>query len=150
MKVLVTGGRGPQSGDVLRRTFWEFFRYLFAGGFAFVVDFATLIGCRELLFRDQAWGVYLSVLLAFAAGHVTNYLLSLWFVFRDPEERRKGWTWKAFWLFAAVGASGAGITEFGMWIGYGILGGNYVLVKVVMAAVVFVWNFIGRKLIVLK
>ena len=133
-----------------KRTFWEFFRYLFAGGFAFVVDFATLIGCRELLFKDLVWGVYLSVLLAFVAGHVTNYLLSLWFVFRDPEERRKGWTWKAFWLFAVVGASGAGITEFGMWIGYGILGGNYLLVKVVMAAVVFVWNFIGRKLIVLK
>ena len=133
-----------------QRTFWEFFRYLFAGGFAFVVDFATLIGCRELIFKDLAWGVYLSVLLAFVAGHVTNYLLSLWFVFRDPEERRRGWTWKAFWLFAVVGASGAGITEFGMWIGYGILGGNYVLVKVVMAAVVFVWNFIGRKLIVLK
>lgn len=133
-----------------QQTFWEFFRYLFAGGFAFLVDFAALIGCRELLFKDLAWGVYLSVLLAFVAGHVTNYLLSLWFVFRDPEERRKGWTWKAFWLFAVVGASGAGITEFGMWIGYGILGGNYVLVKVIMAAVVFIWNFIGRKLIVLK
>lgn len=133
-----------------QRTFWEFFRYLFAGGFAFVVDFVTLIGCRELLFKDLDWGVYLSVLLAFLAGHVANYLLSLWFVFRDPEERRRGWTWKAFWLFAIVGASGAGITEVGMWVGYGLMGLNYALVKVVMAAIVFVWNFIGRKLIVLK
>jgi len=134
----------------IRQTFWEFFRYLFAGGFAFVVDFATLIGCRELLFKDVTWGVYVSVLLAFAAGHVTNYLLSLWFVFRDPEERRKGWTWKAFGLFALVGAMGAGITEIGMWIGYGLLNGNYILTKAVMAAIVFTWNFIGRKLIVIK
>lgn len=133
-----------------KRTFWEFFRYLFAGGFAFVVDFGTLIACRELLFKELAWGVYLSVILAFMAGHVTNYLLSMWFVFRDPEENRRGKTWRAFWLFALVAAFGMGVTEFGMWICYGILGANYILVKVVMAAVVFVLNFIGRKIIVMR
>jgi len=138
------------AGAELRRTFWEFFRYLFAGGFAFVVDFSTLICCKELLFKDRSWGVYLAVLIAFSAGHVTNYLLSLWFVFRDPEERRRGWTWKAFGLFALVGAMGVGITEVGMWIGYGLLHGNYVLAKAVMAAIVFTWNFIGRKLIVIE
>lgn len=133
-----------------KRAFWEFFRYLFAGGLAFVVDFGTLIACRELLFKELASGVYLSVILAFLAGHVTNYWLSMWFVFRDPEENRRGKTWRAFWLFALVAAFGMGVTEFGMWIGYGILGVNYILVKVVMAAVVFVLNFIGRKIIVMR
>jgi len=133
----------------LAQVAWEFFRYLFAGGAAFVVDFGVLIACRELLFPNVAWGVYVSVLLAFSAGHVTNYLLSLWFVFRDPEERRKGWTWQAFGMFALVGASGMGLTELGMWIGHGLLHANYILVKVFMAAIVFVWNFIGRKIIVL-
>jgi len=134
----------------VKKTFWEFFRYLFAGGFAFVVDFGVLIGCRELLFKDVSWGVYLSVLLAFAGGHVTNYALSLWFVFRDPEERRKGLTWKAFGLFALVGVSGVLITEAGIWILYGMLRTNYILAKAIMAAIVFTWNFIGRKLIVMK
>lgn len=134
----------------VKKTFWEFFRYLFAGGFAFVVDFGVLIGCREMFLKDVTWGVYASVLLAFAVGHVTNYLLSLWFVFRDPEERRKGWTWSAFGMFALVGASGVLITEFGMWIGYGLLHANYILTKVVMAAIVFTWNFVGRKLVVMK
>lgn len=133
-----------------KRTFWEFLRYLFAGGFAFVVDFGTLIACRELLFKELPWGVYLSVVLAFMAGHVTNYLLSMWFVFRDPEENRRGKTWRAFWLFALVAAFGMGVTELGMWVGYGILGVNYILVKVVMAAVVFILNFIGRKIIVMR
>lgn len=128
----------------------EFFRYLFAGGAAFLVDFSTLIACRELLFPQCDWGVYLSVLLAFVAGHVTNYILSLVFVFRDPEERRKGWTWSAFLLFAVVGGMGAGITELGMWIGYGVFRVNYILMKAIMAFVVFVWNFVGRKLIVIR
>ena len=134
----------------LKRTFWEFFRYLFAGGFAFVVDFGTLIACRELLFKEAVWGVYLSVVLAFMAGHVTNYLLSMWFVFRDPTERRRGLTGSAFCLFALVGVIGVGITELGMWIGYGMLGLNYILVKIIMSAIVLVWNFAGRKLIVSK
>lgn len=133
-----------------KKTFWEFFRYLFAGGFAFVVDFGVLIGCREFLFADLVCGVYLSVLLAFAAGHVVNYLLSLWIVFLDPEERRKGWTWRAFGMFALVGLFGVLITEFGMWIGYGLLHANYVVAKAVMAAIVFTWNFAGRKLVVSK
>lgn len=133
-----------------KRTFWEFFRYLFAGGFAFVVDFGILIACRELLLKDLAAGVYLAVILAFLAGHVTNYLLSMRFVFRDPEENRRGRTWCAFWLFALVALFGVGVTELGMWVGYGLLNLNYILVKFVMAALVFVLNFAGRKIIVTR
>lgn len=130
------------------KTTFEFLRYVVVGGLAFVADIGTLIFCREMLFPDWSGGVYLSVLLAFLAGHVVNYVGSLCFVFRDPEERRNGLTWRAFWLFALVGASGAGATELGMWIGYGLLHMNYILTKVLVAAVVFVWNFVGRKLVV--
>ena len=125
----------------------EFVRYVLACGFAFAVDFGTLILFRERVFPRTAAGVYAAVLLGFAAGHVTNYLFSLWFVFRRPDERRRGWTWSAFALFTAVGATGAGLTELGMWIGYGMWHFNYVAVKLVMAGVVVVWNFIGRKLV---
>ena len=131
-----------------KRTTFEFLRYIVVGGLAFVADIGTLIFCREMLFPDWGGGVYLSVLLAFLVGHVVNYVGSLCFVFRDPEERRNGLTWRAFWLFALVGASGAGATELGMWIGYGLLHMNYILTKVLVAAVVFVWNFVGRKLVV--
>ena len=136
-------------GDA-RTTLMQFVRYLFVGGFAFCVDFCTLIFCREYVFHDWASGVYVSVLIAFLAGHVANYAGSLMFVFCSHEERRNGLTLKAFVLFTLVGASGAGMTELGMWVGYGLLGMNYVLTKVLVAAVVFVWNFIGRKLVVRK
>lgn len=130
-----------------KRTTFEFLRYIVVGGLAFVVDIGTLIFCREKLFHGWGCGVYLSVLLAFLAGHAVNYVGSLCFVFRDPEERRNGLTWRAFWLFALVGASGVGATELGMWIGYGLLHMNYILAKMLVAAVVFVWNFVGRKLV---
>ena len=131
-----------------RKTVAQFVRYIFAGGFAFVVDFGTLVACRELVFRDFACGVYVSVVLAFMAGHVSNYVLSLWIVFTDPEERRKGLTMRAFWLFALCALLGMGVTELGMWVGYGLLGLHYVVVKVVMAGIVFVLNFVGRKMVV--
>lgn len=131
-----------------RKTLRQFILYLFAGGFAFVVDFGVLIACREIAFKDFAWGVYASVVIAFMAGHITNYVLSMWLVFTDPEERKNGFTIRAFWLFALCALGGMGVTELGMWIGYGIMHVHYVLVKVVMAATVFILNFIGRKIIV--
>lgn len=139
-----------KSEVISRKTMWELSRYLFAGGAAFFVDFLTLIMCREFLFPRENWGVYFSVLLAFFAGHIANYVLSLLFVFRAPDERKRGWTWSAFLLFAVIGSMGAGITELGMWLGYGILHVNYMLTKIVMAFVVFVWNFFGRKLVLTR
>lgn len=133
---------------VSRKIFSQFLRYVFAGGAAFVVDFGVLVASRELLFKDGAYGVYVSVVIAFVAGHVTNYVLSLWLVFTGPEERRRGLTLKAFMLFALCAFGGMAVTELGMWIGYGIARLHYVSVKAVMAAVVFTLNFIGRKMIV--
>ena len=138
--------------DTMRHneTIRQFVAYIFVGGFAFLADIGSMVAFRELLFRDWGCGIYLSVLLAFFVGHIVNYLGSLWFVFSSPEERRAGWTWRAFALFAVVGASGAAMTEFGMWIGCGCLHANYIATKIVVASVVFVWNFIGRKLVVRK
>lgn len=137
----------PEMTDA-RKTFRQFIRYIFAGGTAFVVDFCVLVACRELLLEGVACGVYVSVVIAFLAGHVTNYALSMRFVFTDSEERRKGLTARAFMLFALCALGGMLVTELGMWIGYGILQLHYVFVKMVMAAVVFTLNFIGRKMIV--
>jgi putative flippase GtrA len=134
--------------SVVNKTVLQFIRYVFAGGIAFVVDFGTLVTCRELLFRDSAYGVYVSVVIAFLSGHIANYVLSLWLVFRDAEERRRRFTVRAFLLFALCALGGMVVTELGMWVGYGMAHFHYVAVKIVMAAIVFTLNFIGRKIIV--
>ena len=107
-----------------RKVGFELMRYCLVGGLAFLMDFVTLVCCREMFLKQYRFGVYLSVMLGFIIGHVSNYLLSLWFVFRDESEREKGWTRRAFTLFLVVGIIGAGITEFGMWIGYGCFNFN--------------------------
>ena len=131
-------------------TLLEFGRYILVGGTAFIADVGSLVAFRELVFPDCRYGVYISVLIAFFIGHVVSYLGSLWFVFLDPDERRKGWTWRSFWLFTIVGAIGVAMTEFGMWVGCDCIGLNYIVTKVVVAAIVLLWNFAGRKMVVLK
>ena len=128
----------------------QFIAYIFVGGVAFLADLGSMVAFRELLFREWECGVYLSVFLAFLVGHVVNYLGSLWLVFRGPCERKACLTWRAFALFAVVGACGVAMTEIGMWIGCGCLHMNYIATKIVVASVVVVWNFAGRKLIVRK
>ncbi len=133
-----------------KETMKQFLRYIFAGGFAFVVDFTALVLFREFVFKGHAFGVYASVMLAFFAGHLANYVLSMWFVFTDADERRRGLTLRAFWMFALCAFLGMGVTELGMWIGYGLMHFHYVFIKIVMAAMVFLMNFVGRKIIVTK
>lgn len=59
-------------------TFYQFFRYCFVGGFAFVVDF----GVMTLL--TEVFSVYpvVSSTVSFVAGLLVNYLLSTFWIFK--------------------------------------------------------------------
>ena len=50
-----------------------------------------------------------------------------------------------FSVFALVGIVGLGITEGGMWCLTSVAGLHYLLSKIVVAIVVFFWNFLARK-----
>lgn len=55
----------------------QFFRYIFVGGVAFLVDFASLY-----VFTDYIGVFYLiSAAIAFILGLITNYILSINWVF---------------------------------------------------------------------
>lgn len=125
----------------------DFMKYAVVGGVAFAVDFGVMVGCREFIFPAVSWGVYASVAFGFFAGLTVNYLLSMVFVFSDRTRYRDGWTWSAFCWFAAIGVAGVILTEFGMWVGYGLLRFNYMAVKVVVSGCVLIWNFLGRRIL---
>lgn len=133
----------------------EFFRYVIVGGIAFLVDAGILIFGREVLFTslDARTNLLLSTVLGFLFGLTCNYFLSQWFVFRKPEQRVLGWRRSAFFMFAAVGLVGLGLTALGMYLGVAIVGDRgfrYVLVKIVVAGLVMVWNYAGKKIVVYK
>jgi putative flippase GtrA len=129
----------------------EFGRYLIVGGTAFLVDYGTLYLTKTYVFGGLGdMGVYIATALGFIAGLIYNYILSLVFVFRSAKERDKGKTVGAFLLFAVIGVVGLLLTEGGMYLGYQLLHINYMIVKLFVAAVVLVWNYAARKLLIFK
>ena len=75
-----------------------------------------------------------------------NYVLSLTFVF----DTKKGNKIKEFIIFVVLSVIGLGINQLLMWFSVDILGIFYMISKIGATAVVMVYNFITRKLILEK
>ncbi len=139
-----------------KRLVTEFLRYAVVGGVSFLADLGVMTLAKELLFRHEEGfgiGLALCVALGFVAGLTVNYLLSCAFVFRSAEQRVLGRGLVPFLLYAAVGVIGFGLTELGMYLGVSAIGSDgfrYALVKCVVAGLVLVWNYVGRKIFVYK
>lgn len=130
------------------RLFSEFLRYAVVGGIAFVADFGTLVASQEVYLKTFSAGVYIATVFGFVVGLAVNYVLSLWFVFTSASDRGKGRSVGAFFVFGVIGLLGLGWTELGMWLGIELLHLNYMLVKVFVTAVVLLWNYLGRKILI--
>ena len=126
----------------------EFFRYAIVGGIAFLADFGALVAVQELFLKSYDWGIYLATVFGFIIGLVVNYVLSLWFVFTQKKDQSNGRSVGAFLVFGIIGLLGLFWTEIGMWIGIGLLKWNYMIVKVLVTCAVFVWNYLGRKILI--
>lgn len=130
----------------------EFIRYLFVGGSAFFIDTGVLYSTQRFIFFDMGKpGILIATALGFIAGLVYNYILSIFFVFKNAEEKIKGKQLESFMIFAIIGIIGLGLTELGMYLGITLLSSKYYLfIKVVVAAVVLFWNYIARKILIFK
>jgi len=116
----------------------QFFRYVFVGGTAFIVDFGLLYVLTDKL------GVYylLSATISFICGLLVNYALSIRWVF---SKRRLSDSRMEFIVFGLIGVIGVGINDVIIWCGVEILGIHYLWSKIMAAAVVLLWNFIARR-----
>lgn len=117
----------------------QFLRYVFVGGAAFIVDFFSLF-----LLTDY-FGIYyiISAALAFILGLVTNYLLSIKWVFNQRNIDNKT---IEFSLFAFIGIIGLGLNEIFIWFFTSKLGIYYMISKIITAIIILFWNFFARKL----
>ncbi len=118
-------------------SFIQFFRYVFVGGFAFLVDAAVLWLCEKFMHY------MLAAAIAFIVGLAVNYALSTWFVFSESEQVTN--KVKEFIVYAVIGVIGLALTEAIMYLLTDICNFYFLLSKIFAAAVVLIWNFVARK-----
>ena len=118
--------------------FLQFFRYLFVGGFAFLVDFSLLY------FFSDICGIYylISAILSFVISLMVNYVLSTHWVFNKSQMDNKV---MEFNVFALIGIVGLIFTEILLYFFTDICGLYYMLSKIITTAIVMFWNFIARR-----
>lgn len=149
-------------------TLIQLFRYVFVGGAAFLVDFGVLY----VLTKFAGMGPVLAATISFILGLITNYVLSIAWVFNN---RKMGSRWMEFLIFALIGVIGLVFndliihffTSAGSWgirdIMVTVLARiftklsmeqvvqmNIMLAKIISTIIVFFWNFFARKFILFK
>jgi putative flippase GtrA len=129
-------------------TLIQFFRYLFVGGFAFVVDFAVSYILFHFAFGDRKEFGWVANSLSFIAGLAVNYVISTFWIFKNPNIKNR---FVEFLSFAGIGVVGLlitiGITKlFEIWLG-DTTSLFQIIAKLVSTAVSFLWNFFARKIL---
>lgn len=121
----------------------QFFRYAFVGGIASVVDWGVL-----WLLEHLGMHYLVAAVFAFFAGLATNFALSKLLVFQKEKARMGGVG--EFIGYTAIGAVGLAMTLGLMALMTEIMGLHFMLSKIISTAIVLVWNFLARKLLLYR
>jgi len=120
-------------------SFLQLFRYTFVGGFAFLVDFGILFTLTEFLNIHYL----ISACIAFLFGIITNYILSVKWVFNSNKIKNK---WFEFLFFSLIGLVGLALNQILLWLLTDIFLLYYLLSKIITSFVLYFWNFYVRKI----
>ena len=140
----------------------EFFRFIICGIASTIVDF-IMYGLVIYIFEpavfnyniissftaDKSLITTFAVITGTAVGFLTaltvNYLISVFFVFEDSDN---GKTFKGRWLFFIFSTIGFFINLVLMYLMFDILDINQWMSKIVVTAIVLVYNFNTKKLFI--
>jgi putative flippase GtrA len=120
------------------KTSVQFFKYVFVGGIAYCVDFGSLFLLTEVVKIHYL----VSAAVAFILGLVTNYTLSIFWVFSKRTLANKR---TEFLIFSIIGLVGLGLNEVIIWLFTESMHFHYLISKIFSTVVVFLWNFTARK-----
>lgn len=116
----------------------QFFRYIFVGATAFLVDFFFLFILTDILDLQYL----ISAAIAFLLGLITNYLLSIFWVFKNRKISKRI---NEFIVFALIGIGGLLLNEFIIWFFTDIASLYYLVSKIISTIMVLCYNFFLRK-----
>lgn len=111
------------------------------GGIAFVIDYGILFLLAKVLGLNEL----ISAAISFIISLTFNYFLSTKWVFEAKKQ-----TPKEVIIFVLLSIVGLGINEVLIYLGTKKLGIDVMIVKLFATAIVMVYNFITRKLIIEK
>lgn len=90
--------------------------------------------------------VYITAtVIGFILSVLVNYILSSVFVYKYGNVGKSKLGFIKFIIFSVIGL---GITSLGSWLGYDVIGGNMWVVKVIMQFIVFIYNFVTRRMFI--
>lgn len=120
--------------------FLQFFRYIFVGGTAFVVDFSFLY------FFSDICGIYylISAVLSFIISVLVNYYMSTKWVFNQDNIDNKLLEFNMFIIISTIGLV---FTEILLYLFTDIVGLYYLMSKIIASIIVLFWNFIARRVL---
>ncbi len=140
-----------------KKTIFELLRYLIVGAVAALVDGGVYAIFANIIFSGAEllpWQTTISVAAGFITGLITNYLLSMLFVFTNSEQKKENKKkFKTFIIFALVGLIGFVLSDILMILGLLFISKESILHAVLFVGVkgiVMLWNYLGRKIFVYK
>ena len=118
--------------------FLQFFRFIFVGGTAFLIDFFIYIGLVEFVGLNYL----ISAAIAFFISVLANYYLSTSWVFNQSQIENRA---LEFNIFLAISIVGLIFTEILLYLFTDICSINYIWSKIIASILVLFWNFSARR-----
>ncbi|MBR4231278.1 MAG: GtrA family protein [Bacilli bacterium] len=124
----------------MNKLFKQLFRFGIVGGIAFLIDFGIFA-----LLTHLGMHYLIAQIISFSISLAFNYVASIKWVFDAKKQ-----TPKEIIIFVSLSVVGLGINELLLFIGIDKLHFHELIVKLFATAVVMVFNFVTRKLIIEK
>lgn len=118
--------------------FLQFFRFIFVGGTAFIIDFFIYFALVQFLNVNYL----ISAAIAFFISVLANYYLSTSWVFNQSQIENRA---IEFNIFLAISFVGLIFTEILLYVFTDMFSINYLWSKIFASILVLFWNFSARR-----